>query len=208
MNDQADRLFASVPAGSDEDAADRIVRANDTKFTTLISDFLLQPESRRVENLILQDPASSQELPIEVVSSKITDQRGQLTAIVSILHDLTAVVENERLARELQVLNEGLEERIRMATEELEERNRRLEWQSRELQKASRLKSEFLASMSHELRTPINAMLGYTALLREKIYGELNDKQENALRKIYNASQHLLALINDILDLSRIEAGK
>jgi signal transduction histidine kinase len=62
--------------------------------------------------------------------------------------------------------------------------------------------------MSHELRTPINAMLGYTALMREEIYGALNDKQEGALRKIYGASQHLLALINDILDLSRIEAGK
>ncbi len=128
--------------------------------------------------------------------------------MVSILHDLTEVVENERLARELQILNEGLEERIQLATEELEERNRRLEFQRRELEKASRLKSEFLASMTHELRTPINAMLGYTALLREGIYGELDDKQEGALAKVYGASQHLLALINDILDLSKIEAGR
>jgi signal transduction histidine kinase len=163
---------------------------------------------RRAENLVLQDPVNGREIPIEVQSSKIMSSRGDVSAIVSVLHDLTAVVDNARLARELQGLNEGLEERIRMATEELEERNRRLEWQSRELQKASRLKSEFLASMSHELRTPINAMLGYTALMREKIYGELNEKQENALRKVYSASQHLLALINDILDLSRIEAGK
>jgi PAS domain S-box-containing protein len=206
MNSRAERLFESEP-GQDEQFT-RIVQANDTKFTTLISDFLLQAEERRVVNLILQDPESSEELPVEVVSSKISDHRGQVTAIVSVLHDLSAVVENERLARELQVLNEGLEERIRLATEELEERNRRLEFQSRELQKASRLKSEFLASMSHELRTPINAMLGYTALLREEIYGELNEKQEGALRKIYGASQHLLALINDILDLSKIEAGK
>jgi PAS domain S-box-containing protein len=206
MNSRAERLFEDA-AQADEQSG-RIVQANDTKFTTLISDFLLQNEGHRIENLVLQDPTSTQELPIEVVSSKITDQRGQLAAIVSILHDLTEVVENERLARELQVLNEGLEERIRLATEELEERNRRLEWQSRELQKASRLKSEFLASMSHELRTPINAMLGYTALLREEIYGKLNEKQEGALRKIYGASQHLLALINDILDLSKIEAGK
>ena len=106
------------------------------------------------------------------------------------------------------MLNGGLEERIRLATEEMEERNRRLEFQSRELQKASRLKSEFLAGMSHELRTPINAMLRYTALMREEIYGALNEKQEGALRKIHGASQHLLALINDILDLSKIEAGK
>ena len=207
MNSRAERLFETDGPRQEHDGA-RVVQANDTKFTTLISDFLLQEDVHRVENLVLQDPTSTEELPVEVVSSKITDQRGQLTAIVSILHDLTEVIENERLARELQVLNEGLEERIRLATEELEERNRRLEWQSRELQKASRLKSEFLASMSHELRTPINAMLGYTALLREEIYGQLNEKQEGALRKIYGASQHLLALINDILDLSKIEAGK
>ena len=208
MNDQAERLFESGAAEPDADPAQLVVQANDTKFTTLISDFLLQADDRRIEKLILQDPRSTQELPIEVASSKITDHCGQVTAIVSIFHDLTAVVENERLGRELQLLNEGLEERIRLATEELDERSCRLEFQSRELQKASRLKSEFLASMSHELRTPINAMLGYTALLREEIYGTLNGKQGGVLRKVYGASQHLLALINDILDLSEIEAGK
>jgi PAS domain S-box-containing protein len=210
MNAEAERLFeapAEAASGATESAW-QALRANDTKFTTLISDFLLQLETRRAENLLLHDPVSGRELPIEVLSTKILSPRGEVTAIVSVLHDLTPVVDNARLARQLRVLNEGLEERIRLSTEELEERNRRLEWQSRELQKASRLKSEFLASMSHELRTPINAMIGYTALLREKIYGELSEKQENALKKIYNASQHLLALINDILDLSRIEAGK
>lgn len=207
-NQEGERLFDEAHREDGRPPSRRAVRANDTKITTLMSDFLLQPDQRRQENLILQDPFSGDELPVEVVSSKILDQRGELTAVVSILHDLTEMVENERLARELQVLNEGLEERIRLATEELEERNRRLEFQQRELQKASRLKSEFLASMTHELRTPINAMLGYTALMREGIYGELNDKQEGALGKVYGSSQHLLALINDILDLSKIEAGR
>jgi PAS domain S-box-containing protein len=210
LNGEAERLFdaSSDRIDTKKETTWQAVRANDTKFTTLISDFLLQPDTRRAENILLDDPVTGRELPIEVQSTKILSPRGEVSAIVSVLHDLTPVVDNARLARELRVLNEGLEERVRLSTEELEERNRRLEWQSRELQKASRLKSEFLASMSHELRTPINAMLGYTALLQEKIYGELSDKQDNALRKIYGASQHLLALINDILDLSRIEAGK
>ena len=209
MNAEAERLFeATAHDDASGGAASRAVQANDTRFTTLIADFMLQPVQRRMEKLTLTDPPEARDLPIEVVSTKMLNTRGEVTAIVSVLHDRTQIVENERLALELKVLNEGLEERVRQSTEELEERNRRLEWQSRELQKASRLKSEFLASMSHELRTPINAMLGYTALLREKIYGELNEKQENALKKVYGASQHLLALINDILDLSKIEAGK
>jgi len=78
----------------------------------------------------------------------------------------------------------------------------------RELETASKHKSDFLANMSHELRTPLNAIIGFSQVLREKLFGPLNDKQEEYVGDILSSSDHLLALINDILDLSKVEAGQ
>ncbi|MGH9886237.1 MAG: PAS domain-containing sensor histidine kinase, partial [bacterium] len=208
MNDQAEQLFQIDDPERRSRRELAAVRGNDTKFTSFISEFALLDDNSRRERMSLNHPRSGVELPVEVVSGKVRNERGEPIAIVSVLHDLTKQVENERLYEALKRLNSELEQRIREATADLAEQNARLQWQSQEVERANKLKSEFLASMSHELRTPINALIGYSALLLDGVLGDVNPKQRDALARGRAAAEHLLALINDILDLAKIEAGK
>ena len=209
MNEKAERLF---DVGGTTDTYDYRVKqaalGNDTKFSAFVGEFALSPERDRHERITLVRPEDGALLPVEVVSGKINNDRGEAVAIVSVLHDLTKQVENERLYREVKAFSDELEARVRAATKDLEAQNERLKWQSQELEKANKLKSDFLASMSHELRTPINAIMGHASLTIDQIHGPLNDRQRDALRRIRAAAQDLLTLINDLLDLARIEAGK
>jgi signal transduction histidine kinase/ABC-type amino acid transport substrate-binding protein len=102
---------------------------------------------------------------------------------------------------ELRKFNQEMELRVKERTEELAEAMERA-------QAADRLKSVFLASMSHELRTPLNSIIGFTGILLKGLAGPLNDEQEKQLAMVQNSSRHLLALINDVLDISKIEAGQ
>jgi PAS domain S-box-containing protein len=208
MNDEAERLFQVREGGRRNYGAIQAIRGNDTKFTSFISEFTLGTAISRRARMALTDPASGRELPVEVVSGKIINEHGEPSVIVSVVHDLTKQVENERLYEELKKFSAQLEERIRAATSDLEAQNLKLQWQSQELARANRLKSEFLASMSHELRTPLNAVLGHTSLLLDRLFGDVTVQQIDSLERIRAAGQHLQALIDDILDLAKIEAGK
>lgn len=114
---------------------------------------------------------------------------------------ITDIHDRKQAELELIRFNQVLEERVRARTEELHNANIALE-------KASRLKDEFLANMSHELRTPLTGVLGLSEALQKGVYGDLSEKQNSIVHIVEEAGRHLLTLINDILDLSKIEAGK
>ena len=126
---------------------------------------------------------------------------GGQTIFQSTLRDIT---ERKRLEHELQKKNEQLDaqnEELQSQTEELMEK-------TREVEEATRLKSEFLANTSHELRTPLNIIIGFSELLADEVPGKVNKEQRQCLSDILGSSQYLLNLINEVLDLSRIETGK
>ena len=128
-----------------------------------------------------------------------------LQAVASLV---AATVRRTQAEDEIQRLNQDLELRVEERTAELALLNRELAARNQEVERANRLKSEFLATMSHELRTPLNSVIGFTELLMRQKPGPLNNKQQRFLTHIDEAARHLLQLINDILDLSRIEAGR
>jgi signal transduction histidine kinase len=125
--------------------------------------------------------------------------RGALAAIIllgTVLFAMTA----GRVIRQRRQLNESLERNTRLLGD--------LEVAGEQLKSANRHKSEFLANMSHELRTPLNAIIGFADVLGQRMFGELNDRQAGYTEDIRTSGQHLLTLINDILDLSKVEAGR
>ncbi|HEX2724140.1 MAG TPA: hybrid sensor histidine kinase/response regulator [Gemmatimonadaceae bacterium] len=117
------------------------------------------------------------------------------------------LAESQRRELELQHRAELLESEARSAAQ-LTELNTQLKERQNELEQAMGVRNRFYASMSHELRTPINAVIGYSTLMIDNIYGPLNEKQREGLQRTLRAARHLLELVNDVLDLSKIEAGK
>ena len=118
------------------------------------------------------------------------------------------ITERKEATDQLAMLNEELKSFNSQLETKVEERTKQLEEAVEVAEASNRAKSDFLASMSHELRTPLNAIIGFSQVLNEKYFGDLNDKQSEYVADIVDSGKHLLSLINDILDLSKIEAGK
>ncbi len=207
MNEPAERLF-TVPPSAPE-AVQRRVGANGANLTSFVSNVLTRAGEQRYRGEIqLTDPVTGRPSPVEGLAGQILSEQGELMWVVTILHDLTEAIDRARLYEQLKQASAELERRVQEATGELAEQNELLRRQHIELEQASALKSQFLANMSHEFRTPLNAILGYTHMLLNGVSGPVSDPQRRSLTRIDSNSRHLLALINDILDITRIEAGR
>lgn len=136
------------------------------------------------------------QFPVEISLSPIRSPQG--LRVIAIVRDTTA---RKQAEAKISAMHQEF-------TAELEAKNQQLEVRNREIERANRLKSEFLASMSHELRTPLHTIIGFADLLAEELKGKLNSDQKRFVRHIQQDSRHLLELINDILDISKIESGR
>lgn len=145
--------------------------------------------------LLAQQKDGSQ-FPVEISLSPVKSTAG--FRVSAIIRDVS---ERKRAEEQLNQIRDKF-------TAELAAANRELELRNREIERANQLKSEFLSSMSHELRTPLHTVVGFSELLAEELEGPLNEKQKRFIGHIHKDSLHLLELINDILDISKIEAGK
>ena len=158
----------------------------------------------RAENLLeILAQASEGNLKVRAAFS---GEQGVMNKIAS--HTNHMLDNLEKLYNKISSFSKELEGEVARRTKMLKERTLLLEQANRDLQELDRLKSSFLANMSHELRTPMNSIIGYTDLLIDRVDGDINEEQEKSLRKVANNAQHLLQLINDILDMSKIESGK
>ena len=135
----------------------------------------------------------------------LKDTEGEPSGFILIFRSLKEELDLQKAVneknRKIEELRENLEKKVIERTEQLEKMNRELEY-------ANQLKGRFIANMSHELRTPLNSIIGFSDVLLDKAFGGLTENQERYIRNIYTSGKHLLELINNVLDIAKIEAGK
>ncbi|MGC1372310.1 MAG: response regulator [Candidatus Sulfotelmatobacter sp.] len=195
-------------------AAEEVLKALECGADSFIrkpydAEYLLSRTEHILTNLALRH-ASGMKLAAEIyLGGKkyfITSERQQiLDLLFSTFMDAVRMnADLEEKQNKLQQMAGELEKKVK----ELAAANQELEVRGREIERATQMKSKFLANMSHDLRTPLNAIVGFSGLLQDQTAGELNDKQKRFVNHITQGADHLLQLINDILDLSKIEAGQ
>lgn len=131
------------------------------------------------------------------------DEVGELSAS---FNGMILALRKTRLA--LEHWNRELEHKVELRTQELTRSNEKLEHINEQLERANLHKSQFLANMSHELRTPLNAIIGFSEILQDQVFGDLSEKQLRYVSNILTSGRHLLSLVNDVLDLAKVEAGR
>ena len=211
-NSPAERFFTAGESGSKR--SQRRVQANVAQFSSFISGLMLQSgasgiQQRWRERLVVTEPETGRAVPMEAVAGTMMAGTSELAGVVTVLHDQTETIERERLYAELREASAQLESR-RSARRPRNSRhqNELLRRQALALEQASAAKSQFLANVSHEFRTPLNAILGYSLMLIGGFYGGLTEEQQKTVQRIDANSKHLATLINDVLDIERIEAGR
>ncbi len=149
--------------------------------------------------------SEGREFDVRINASVIKEKDGTTSGSIFVLRSLKEERNLKRALEDktkaLEELNENLEKKVLERTEELKKINR-------ELERANQLKGRFIANMSHELRTPLNSIIGFSDILLEKTFGDINETQERYIRNIYSSGNHLLELINNVLDIAKIEAGR
>jgi signal transduction histidine kinase len=152
--------------------------------------------------------AVGQKIWVSTSLSPIRNEDNEVVAVMGVTRDIT---EQKRMETELQEKNEQLDaqnEALRLQSEELMAQQQELMEKTEEVARANQLKSEFLANMSHELRTPLNTIIGFSQLMLDGVPGAVNKEQQQCLSDVLDSSRHLLSLINEVLDLSKIESGR